>query len=237
MKKMTFMLLILFVIMPAIVNAEVNSGFYTNQNGVVFEREVYDKLVNLYSKNYIETIMEEEYERISSISVDDIIVDEYSDLLPFGPSFSTSAKTVKLIKSGNYVTLMATWKGIPTIKSYDVIAVRFSGVSLNGSFTFKQTYISNNSLVTSYSSSNQQFSNGFGSSFLVGNGSGLEISLTFMVSGTGTIYGSYQHASSTTTLAQSKKYTISYLGYGGVIKFDDSVKNKYDAMTGVDLSI
>ena len=64
----------------------------------------------------------------------------------------------------------------------------------------------------------------------------LEISLTFMVSGSGTVYGSYQHASTATTLAESKKYTISSSGYGRVINFDASVRNKYAAMTGVDLS-
>ena len=58
-----------------------------------------------------------------------------------------------------------------------------------------------------------------------------------MVSGSGTIYGSYQHASTTATLEESKKYTISHLGYGKVIKFNDNVKKKYDAMTGVDLNI
>ena len=73
--------------------------------------------------------------------------------------------------------------------------------------------------------------------FKVKNGSSLELSLTFMVSGSGTIYGSYQHASTTATLEESKKYTISHLGYGKVIKFNDNVKKKYDAMTGVDLNI
>ena len=32
------------------------------------------------------------------------------------------------------------------------------------------------------------------------------------------------------------KYTISHLGYGKVIKFNDNVKKKYDAMPGVDIS-
>ena len=92
-------------------------------------------------------------------------------------------------------------------------------------------------LLSKLTSSNQIFSNGFGSSFKVGQGSNVELSLTFMVSGNGTVYGSYQHASSTTTLSESKDYTISHLGYGGVIKFSDSVKEKYDAMTGVSIDI
>ncbi len=238
MKKFLFILFILFIALPTIANAKVINGErYVNQNGVVFEREQYNKLINIYSKSYIQTITYDEYKMITSSNINEIIVEEYPEILPCGTSFSSSAKTVKLIKNGNYITLMATWKGVPTIKSYDVIAVRLDGVSLSGSFTFKQTYISNGSLITSYSSEKQQFSNGFGSSFLLGTGTGLEISLTFLVSGTGNVYGSYQHASSTTTLNQSKKYTISYLGYGGVIKFDDSIKSKYDGMNGVDITI
>ena len=194
--------------------------------------------LSIYSENYIETISQKEYEIITSSDLDEVKINEYYDpgTITRGSYFSSNAKTIRIVKNGNYITLMAAWKNVPNIKSYDVIAIRLDNVSLNGEFTFKQMYVSNGKLTASYDSYKQSFSNGFGSSFKVKNGSSLELSLTFMVSGSGKIYGSYQHASTTATLEESKKYTISHLGYGKVIKFNDNVKKKYDAMPGVDIS-
>lgn len=239
MKKI-LITLVLILIMPVIVNAKSSNNFITNQNGVTIEEDKYQKLCDIYSKNFIDTLTLNEYQKITSVPLNEIIISETkmnTEIMPLDSSFSSSAKTIKLIKSGSYITLLATWKGVPTIKSYDVIAVRFDNVSLNGSYTFKQVYVANGSMKVSYDSYNQNFSNGFGSSFLLGNGSGLEISLMFMASGNGKIYGSYQHASSSASLSDSMKYSISYLGNGGVIKFDESVRSKYDAMPGVEINI
>ena len=49
------------------------------------------------------------------------------------------------------------------------------------------------------------------------------------------IHGTYQHAQSNVTLSESKKYTFSSTGLGGVLSFDSSVKSKYDGMRGVTL--
>lgn len=240
MKKIvtTFLILLVVCCIPTIVSAQELNEVYTNQNGVAIESNIYDKLCNIYSKDYIETITQDEYNNLMGNDLENVEVEEYTDegIQTRGSYFSTNAKTVRLIKNGNYVTMMASWKGVPNVKTYDVIAVRFDRATLNGTYTFKQTYVNNGNLKVSYDSYNQRFANGFGSSFKVQNGTSLEISLTFMVSGSGTVYGSYQHASTATTLAESKKYTISSLGYGRVINFDASVRNKYDAMTGVDLS-
>ena len=39
------------------------------------------------------------------------------------------------------------------------------------------------------------------------------------------VYGAYQHVQENLTLAQYQKYTIDSFGYGGVIKFDNFVRN------------
>lgn len=238
--KKIFILFVLMLIMPIMVNAESVDKIIINQNGVSIEENTYQKLCDIYSKNFVDTLTLNEYKKIASVPLDEIVVSESSidtETMPLDASFSSNAKTIKLIKSGNYITLLATWKGVPSVKSNDVIAVRFDNASLDGSFTFKQVYVSNGSMKVSYDSYNKRFSNGFGSSFQLGNGSGIEISLMFMVSGNGKVYGSYQHASSYASLTDSTKYTLSYLGNGGVILFDESVRSKYDAMPGVDISV
>lgn len=233
-----FAILLINAISTTFVYAQENSALHKTQSGIFIENSIYKKLCEIYSENYIETISQKEYEIITSSDLDEVKINEYYDpgTITRGSYFSSNAKTIRIVKNGNYITLMAAWKNVPNIKSYDVIAIRLDNVSLNGEFTFKQMYISNGKLTASYDSYKQSFSNGFGSSFKVKNGSSLELSLTFMVSGSGKIYGSYQHASTTATLEESKKYTISHLGYGKVIKFNDNVKNKYDAMPGVDIS-
>lgn len=112
-----------------------------------------------------------------------------------------------------------------------------SGVTLNGTFTFKQTYVLNGLYKVTFNGNNKTLSNGFRSSALLQTGSSQEYSLTFMVSGSGTVYGTYQHAVSSVTLNQSKDYTISSFGLGKVLDFSSSVKDKYDRMTGVDLAV
>lgn len=57
------------------------------------------------------------------------------------------------------------------------------------------------------------------------------------VSKGGTVYASYQHATSNTTLATSQNYTFSLTGYGRVFLFYNSARNIYDAMNGVDISV
>ena len=195
MKKIvtTFLILLVVCCIPTIVSAQELNEVYTNQNGVAIESNIYDKLCNIYSKDYIETITQDEYNNLMGNDLENVEVEEYTDegIQTRGSYFSTNAKTVRLIKNGNYVTMMASWKGVPNVKTYDVIAVRFDRATLNGTYTFKQTCVNNGNLKVSYDSYNQRFANGFGSSFKVQNGTSLEISLTFMVSGSGTVYGSY----------------------------------------------
>ena len=72
-----------------------------------------------------------------------------------------------------------------------------------------------------------------GVSFKLSTYSNLESSITFYINGTGLLYSSYQHATSSVTLNQSKNYTISSLGYGNTTLFANSVAGKYDGMAGV----
>lgn len=119
------------------------------------------------------------------------------------------------------------------------MGVRFDGVSLNGNISTSQYYKKSGTTYIDNGKNIQTYSNGFGVSFLLPTGaiSSLEEVVEFRYSGSGRIYGSYQHAQKSVTLANSKKYTISAYGYGNVLNFDSSVKDSYDAMGGVDLSV
>lgn len=68
-------------------------------------------------------------------------------------------------------------------------------------------------------------------------GNNMVVSQYFRVETGGTVYGSYQHATANISLANSKKYTISRTGYGGVFLFNSPVRSYYDAMGGVNISV
>ena len=132
------------------------------------------------------------------------------------------------------ITVTAEWKTSPKVRSYDVIGAYLDGISLK---VAPQTYVENSS-ACSTSSEIVESSNGFGVSIkLISNGSNMVVTQYYTVSKGGSVYASYQHATSNITLANSKKYTISRSGYGGVFLFNSSVSSYYDGMGGVSISV
>lgn len=238
MKKLfAIVFLSIICIFPLGVYAK-DGATITTLRGVTVDKVLYDKMVNVYSEHYVETLSQEEFDNLSE-NIDSAVVKEYivEDSNARGSYFASGAKAVHLIKAGQWVTLTGTWSVVPNVHSYDVIAVRLSGCSLNGSFTFKQTYVSSGNLYYVTNGTDQYFSNGFGSSALLQYGTDNEYSLTFRISGSGTIYGTYQHAAQSVTLNDSLNYGIGAGGHGNVIRFAAGVALKYDQMNGVDLAV
>lgn len=218
----------------------LENDVYVNQNSVSIPLDIYETIVDIYSKGYVATMTQEEYDFLVYNGLDNIIVVDYIEHTnPFsrGTSHSTSNKSVSIIKSGSKITLKAIWFSTPNTKAYDVIAARFENVSLKDNYVFKQIYKDDGAYSTSSTCYVQKFGNGLGCSFKVADGTNHEIYLEFNISGSGTIYGSYQHAKHSTTLNESKKYTLSSSGLGQVLNFDSSVKDKYDGMGGVNLKV
>lgn len=239
MKKLICVLLLtVMFIIPCYVNAETvdSKELYTTHRGVTTTQELYNKMIQFYSINYVETLSKEEYDNLAE-NIDTAIKVTYEEPNQTkGTFFATSNKSVNIVKSGQWVTLYGSWFTVPVVHSYDVIAVRFDGCSYGGNMNFKQTYGSGGNLYLVTNGVNQVFSNGIGSSALLQYGSSNEYSLTFNVSGSGTIYGTYQHATQNVTLTQSQNYTIHPGGLGRVVQFYNNLNLKYDGMTGVDIS-
>ena len=237
MKKFFVVLFLsMMCVLPFGVDA-LESNSYTTLRGVTVEKSLYDKMCNMYSVNFVETLSQEEFDNLSA-NIDTAVKETYIDYGDArGSFFTTGVKSLNIIKSGNFVTFFASWLQQPNIHSFDVMAIRLSGCSLVGDFSFKQTYISSGHLYYVYNGINKSFYNGFGSSALLQYGENNEYSMTFKVSGSGTVYGSYQHAKKTVTQSDSMNYAIGANGYGNVILFANSVALKYDQMPGVDINV
>ena len=164
---------------------------------------------------------------------------EVETLTPIrGSYYGTTYKEIRIVRNGSFITVSLVWLNNPVTRSYDVFAIRLtSGVGINGSVNFRQYSDNNGNGIISTTCSKKTFSNGVGVSFKLSVYNNLESYITFNYTGSGTIYSSYQHATTGVTLTQSKKYTLSSSGYGGTTLFDSSVSSYYDGMSGVNLSV
>ena len=192
-------------------------------NNVVTNTEVTENEFNNYNPN------------VQTLSVSNFVETQY--------------KKLSLTLSDNHngygdIFVGLLWKMIPSTRAFDVIAVRYVGMTdVDGTQYGRQIWGTNgNYSYVEYgwngTNINRQ-DNGFGISMNITNdstinylenyiGSAVEFTGNFQWAG-----ASYQHATSNTTLAQSKSYTLAENGKNGVILFTGNIGEKYDNMPGV----
>lgn len=141
------------------------------------------------------------------------------------------------------LSIYNTWNKMPQHRSYDIIAMRWTGTTTLLTYNGAQLYTSNGTdSQINYSSTSSNFNNtnkGVGlSQDLVNNAIEIENRLSIRVRANGTInlFGTYQHAQGTISLANSLSYSFGN-GMGGVINFHSTrVSSVYDNTTGVTLT-
>ena len=192
-------------------------------NNVVTNTEVTENEFNNYNPN------------VQTLSVSNFVETQY--------------KKLSLTLSDNHngygdIFVGLLWKMIPSTRAFDVIAVRYVGMTdVDGTQYGRQIWGTNgNYTYVNYgwngTNINRQ-DNGFGISMNITNdstinylenyiGSAVQFTGNFQWAG-----ASYQHATSNTTLAQSKSYTLAENGKNGVILFTGNIGEKYDNMPGV----
>mgnify|MGYP004479366045 FL=1 len=192
-------------------------------NNVVTNTEVTENEYNNYNPN------------IQTLSVSNFVETQY--------------KKLSLTLSDNHngygdIFVGLLWKMIPSTRAFDVIAVRYVGMTdVDGTQYGRQIWGTNgNYSYVEYgwngTNINRQ-DNGFGISMNITNDSTINYLENYMESAvkfSGSfqwIGASYQHATSNTTLAQSKSYTLAENGKNGVILFTGNIGEKYDNMPGV----
>ena len=237
MKRFLCLLMILFM---GVLNVNAsNNIYYKNEYGVEFTKEQYDFFTNMYYEGYQSVMANEDFNYYDINYMNPNLVESKSstnNIMTRATSITYANKTLKISKTSmpNYsiITLTASWTNPPAVKSYDVIGARFNGVTYYSGLNTKLI----NSSGTTTINNNQTFTNGLGCSVPL-SGSSIKVTQTFKVTGSGTVYGSYQHANSAISLANSKKYTISSSGFGSVFKFTGTATNVYDQMNGVSIAI
>ncbi len=234
-----FLLTLSLFLCMGVVKAE---GYYTNNNGVSLTEKEYNYVIDFYGDDYPSKMTAEDYNWIQKMDVNnrDYKIEKYydNDTTTRSTHHQTSSKYLAISKacgSTCSVTILLKWLKNPNVRSYDVIGARFVNTSLiSGS---ADTFVSS-SAGSTYYSNYQYFSNGFGNTVkLPTNATSIMVQQNFEVQNSGTVYGSYQHATGYISLAQSKKYSIHYNGAGTVFLFDNSVNDYFDQMGGVYISM
>ena len=242
MKKLTFalMLAVLFI-----SNVNAKEVYYTNGVVELTEKE-YNYVKEFYGEEYLKNMTVENYKWLAELDVNnrEVEIKKVTDMgnsnqvLPNGTYVEQGSKTLGISRSctSTYcaIDVLATWKGNPTVRSWDVMGARFYGTELYDKNTMTLLTDSNG---TTLPSNYRYLSSGFGNSFKLPSGTGISIEQRYYVKPGGSVYASYQHAMSNTTLAISQSYDIGLAGYGSVFKFTGSAVDKYDGMVGVNLNL
>lgn len=213
-------------------------SYYTNNNGVSLTEKEYNYVIDFYGDDYPSKMTAEDYNWIQKMDVNnrDYKIEKYydNDTTTRSTHHQTSSKYLAISKSCDSictVNILLKWLKNPNVRSYDVIGARFVNTSLVSNST--STYVHSSS-GTTYYSNYQYFSNGFGNSVkLPSEATNIMVQQSFSVQNSGTVYGSYQHATGYISLAQSKKYSIDLNGSGNVFLFNSSVDDYFDQMGGV----
>ncbi len=237
--------LVSFVSINSVAAEEKTGDTITNRSGVVIPIEKYNALKSIYSDNFMNYMTQDEYNIIKDKDLSKVVIKETTDANlksstgTRATEHTTSSKSLRIINNGGYITMSLTWYRVPTIKKWDVMAFRKnSSVGMSSYYFFRQYYEANNELQLSSEKYGQNFDNGVGATFKVQNGENHEMELSADFTGSGRVYGSYQHASnSKATLADAMDYTLSGSGFGGVILFNEAIESKFDGMGGVYLTL
>lgn len=220
-----------------IVNAQ---NIYLNAQGVEFNQKQYNYVISLFGNDYFDDISQEDFDKLSELNLfnkEIVSVSDYDQSKHVNMrNLTQNGRTLKLSKSCStqcVVVIKATWNVNATVKSYDVIGARMINASVNN---YGTTIVKGTGYSKTYSSP-QIFTNGFGYSGLYPNASNVVYTTTFYTTTSGSVVGSYQHAMSNISLANSKLYTISQYGMGGVFSFYGAASGIYDATNGLTLSL
>ncbi len=236
MRKILFVLLVVLVGIKT-VNAEEN--YYVNSYGVAFTKEEYEFFTEMYFDGYQEYMTHDDFNYFdkSEMHVNNVVTNySYPTIIPMAESVTGTKKTLKISKvdsgSDPKIVVVAEWFQPPTTKSNDVIGARFVGTDL---LELPGTNLLNKNGSKFYENIDRQ-NNGFGQTVLI-SGTNISLTQTYKVRKGGTVYASYQHAKQVISTVNSRKYTISADGYGGVFKLSGTAVSVYDNSQGVSMSV
>ena len=223
-------------------------GYNSKLIADTYEYDIFGNLINVYEKE----ITEEELELLQSSSNYHVLEDGLIHDITLNSSpksshyhfYETTGKKIDISyyknAANNYVIdLHNAWKINPTYRSHDIIAARWTTSKSTSDYTISGTQIAIGASTVNYTES---LSSDHMKKYAYGAGISQNLYDNYAPSGNtfravsstsfGTyVYGTYQHATQNISLANSKSYTISSSGLGGVL--NHTYSSSYDGMDGI----
>jgi len=224
-------------LLPSVALAEENDFKVVSETTKYYKTET---ILNGLNKNNSITyeISKEEYD-----SVDD----ENMRSNPTTVETTYKSMTSTILANGSYYRYknVLNWKKMPSTRSYDIIGIGFlQSVKVHSNTTYFNQYYcySSGGCYTTTTNYPQIFVSGAGTSFALPTGSLSTLRETFYFdvekNTTNTItlqyaFADYSHATTTVSLADSKKYSV--VQSGGIF-LNTSISGYYDSITTADSS-
>lgn len=236
--KFVYKLLFIFLLSLFVNNTLKAETYFTNELGTEFTKKEYDFVSEMFWDGYQNNMTLKELNEMRESNALNGKITKKRFLINDNDvkSLNNGGRVLSMNSScGNtcLITINATWNVNPSIKSYDVIGFRTTGVPLTNT---NSAFVSGTNYSMSYSY-NKSASNGRGYSIKFPNTSNVIISASMYTTTGGTIYGSYQHAKSNISLDNSKLYTFSANGSGNTFLFYGAAFGKYDNINGLSISV
>lgn len=233
------LLMFFFLVLIPWYSAKGRQAFYVNLNGVKMGMEIYNKLVKLYSENFVRALNNVEYRMLCSNNFKNLSLKRLGVNFDVKNNYFNDCNddvTMKLIRNGNYVTLLVIWDKGKIYRRKHIIGIAFNG-SFKWKFSmFKQVYKIGNKTEISYISDNKLFKNGFGCSFEIYECDEMEVSLTFKILGKGAIYAICEYANIPIPNDVEINYYITS-EFNNIIVLRNLVKRKFLTMGKMELLV
>lgn len=239
MKKLCIITIIASLFIGSVNAQEL---YYENNEGVSFTKQEYDKISEFYWEGYQDNLSSEDFEFLKNNGlfeneIKTIEINDNNYNLLSTEEHTTASKSLKMntsCSSNCLVSISLNWINLPKIRSYDILGIYLDNTSV---LNISDVTIDTNNAQSNYAYTNKA-TNGIGTSFkLPTNVTYLKIAQTLLVEKKGTIKASYQHAKKNISYANSKKYSFSKSGIGGVFSFNTGIQSYYDCMNGVELKL
>lgn len=246
-RYMKFLVLIICIMtLFGFKNVNAKEVYYTNEKGFSFTQEEYNFFENVYGKKFVKKYLDQDvYNQFLDVDFSTVQVNtkqvstngSRQNPVRDNPYYYTPAKSIRISSVStpvmNRIVQTVEWFGEPTVKSYDDLGAYLEGPTRIGT---PNTLIYS-SLSDSPAEAIKYDTDGFGAVVKVPNGDDVMATQIFYYTGTGTIYGSYQHAASESSLSIAQMFDIDTSGFGGVFDFYGDAYYIYDAMLGVDIDV
>lgn len=248
MKKKILSVMIFTLSLCTIGNVQAEEEpYFVTYGGVELTEYQYNTLVDILSEERVKTITEDDY---NALHIERMIegmysykTEEFEIVDPTYPGgiepyayYETASKKITLSKfcSSGLCAISVTnyWKKVPAVKSYDVIGIRFDNTSFYDT-SLGCHYSANGTHTVTYDKRVKETN---GAACIKKITSGIDymtIDANLTDTYNGIVFASYQHATSSVTLAQASNFQFKGTGYGGVFLWPMSIRTKYDQMGGV----